>query len=109
MTYLCKKLFCLKHLSAVNKYFWKYKFRFLAGILFVAGSNYFAVLAPQVTSYVVNLVQQRLPNAKPATTHAFNDPLVEWFIHILDPVKGNFIRLVTICCVTILALALIRG
>lgn len=103
------KIFCLKHLKAVNKYFWKYKYRFLAGILFVAASNYFAVLAPQVTSYVVNLVQQRLPNAKPAATRTFNDPLVEWFIHVLDPLKGNFIKLVAICCVTILVLALIRG
>jgi ATP-binding cassette subfamily B multidrug efflux pump len=99
----------LKHLSAVNKYFWKYKFRFLAGIVFIAASNYFAVLAPQMTSYVVNLVQQRLPNATPATTHAINDPLVEWFIAVLDPLKGNFIKLVTICSVTILLLALARG
>jgi ATP-binding cassette subfamily B multidrug efflux pump len=99
----------LKNLAAVNKYFWKYKFRFLAGILFIAASNYFAVLAPQVTSYVVNLVQQRLPNAKPAATHAFNDPLVEWFIAALDPVRGNFVKLVTICSVTILLLALARG
>jgi ATP-binding cassette subfamily B multidrug efflux pump len=99
----------LKNLSALNKYFWKYKFRFLAGILFVAASNYFAVLAPQVTSYVVNLVQQRLPHAKPVATRAVNDPLVEWFIQVLDPVKSHFIKLVAICCVTILALALIRG
>lgn len=99
----------MKHLSAINKYFWKHKFRFLAGILFVAASNYFAVLAPQVTSYVVNMVQQLLPNAKPAITHALNDPLVEWFIALLEPLKNNFIKLVAICCVTILALALIRG
>jgi ATP-binding cassette subfamily B protein len=99
----------LKHLSAINKYLWKIKFSFLAGILFVAASNYFAVLAPQVTSYVVNMVQQRLPNAKPALTHALNDPLVEWFIAVLEPLKSDFIKLVAICCVTILALALIRG
>lgn len=55
------------------------------------------------------MVQQRLPNAKPVRTHTFNDPLVDWFIAILDPVKGNFIKLVTICSVTILVLALIRG
>lgn len=99
----------MKHLSAVNKYFWKYKFRFLAGILFVAASNYFAVLAPQVTSYVVNMVQERLPNAKPVITRAFNDPLVEWFIGVLDPIKGDFGKLITICSITILILALIRG
>lgn len=67
------------------------------------------MLAPQVTSYVVNMVQERLPNAKPVVTHAFNDPLVEWFIAVLDPLKGNFIKLVAICSITILALALIRG
>ncbi|GEO10877.1 ABC transporter [Segetibacter aerophilus] len=50
-----------------------------------------------------------MPNAKPATTHAINDPLVEWFIAVLDPIKGNFIKLVTICSVTILLLALARG
>ncbi len=99
----------MKHLSAVNKYFWKYRYRFLAGILFVAASNYFAVLAPQVTSYVVNIVQQRLPGAKPVTSHALNDPIVEWFIRVLEPLKGNFTKLVTICCITILVLALIRG
>ncbi|MCW3112696.1 MAG: transporter, transrane protein [Segetibacter sp.] len=99
----------MKHLSAVNKYFWKYKFRFLAGILFVAASNYFAVLAPQVASYVVNMVQERLPNARPVATRAFNDPLVEWFIAVLDPMKGDFVKLITICSITILVLALIRG
>ncbi len=55
------------------------------------------------------MVQQRLPHAKPIATHPFNDPLVEWFIAVLNPLKGNFIKLVTICCITILALALLRG
>ena len=66
-------------------------------------------LAPQVTSYVVNLVQQRLPNAKPVANPALNDPLVECLLRLLDPLKGNFIKLVAICSITILVLALIRG
>jgi len=99
----------LKHLSAINKYFWKYRVRFFIGIVFIAASNYFAVLAPQVTSYIVNEVQQRLPNAKNTAERRWNDPLVQWFIHILDPVKGNFIKLITICSIVILLLAIMRG
>src|SRR4051812_9848434 len=55
------------------------------------------------------MVQERLPNARPVISHPINDVLVEWFIRVLEPLKGNFIKLVTICCITILALALIRG
>lgn len=99
----------MKHLSAINKYFWKYKVRFIVGIVFVIASNYFAVLAPQVTSYVVNQVQQRLPNAKHTTERHWNDPLVQWFINVMEPLKGNFIKLIAICSITILLLAIIRG
>lgn len=99
----------MKHLSAINKYFWKYRVRFFIGIVFIAASNYFAVLAPQVTSYIINQVQQRLPNAKHTAERRWNDPLVQWFIHVLDPVKGNFIKLITICSIVILLLAIMRG
>lgn len=99
----------MKHLSAVNKYFWKYRVRFIVGILFIVASNYFAVLAPQVTSYVVNQVQERLPNAKHIPERPWNDPLVQWFINVLEPFKDNFIKLVAICSITILILAILRG
>ncbi|HLL44078.1 MAG TPA: ABC transporter transmembrane domain-containing protein, partial [Segetibacter sp.] len=99
----------MRHLSAINKYFWKYKVRFVVGILFVIASNYFAVLAPQVTSYVVNQVQQRLPNAKHAPERLWNDPLVQWFINAIEPMKGDFIKLVAVCSIIILLLAVIRG
>lgn len=72
-------------------------------------SNYFAVLAPQVTSYVVNQVQERLPNAKHVAERRWNDPLVQWFINVLQPYKSDFIKLVAICSITILVLAILRG
>jgi len=50
----------LKHLKAVNKYFWKYRWRFLLGLIFVILSNYFRILTPQVTGYVVNSVEREL-------------------------------------------------
>jgi ATP-binding cassette subfamily B protein len=38
----------MRHLKAVNKYFWRYRWRLGLGIVFILISNYFAVLAPQV-------------------------------------------------------------
>ena len=46
----------MKHLSSLNKYFWKYRWHFLLGIVFVVLTNYFRILAPQLTGYVVNTV-----------------------------------------------------
>jgi ATP-binding cassette subfamily B protein len=46
----------MTQLSTLNKYFWKYKWLFILGILFVILTNYFRILAPQITGYVVNTV-----------------------------------------------------
>jgi ATP-binding cassette subfamily B multidrug efflux pump len=50
----------LNHLKALNKYFWKYRWRFLLGIIFITLSNYFRILSPQVTGFVVNSVEKEL-------------------------------------------------
>ncbi|TDO25130.1 ABC transporter ATP-binding protein [Sediminibacterium goheungense] len=99
----------MKHLSAVNKYFWKYRYRFFLGIFFVLLSNYFAVLAPQITGYVVNAVQQQLPGAKTPTARPVNDGLVNTFIHWVNGANFSFTGLVAICSITILLLAVLRG
>lgn len=46
----------MTQLSTLNKYFWKYRRMFLLGIVFVILTNYFRILAPQITGYVVNTV-----------------------------------------------------
>lgn len=46
----------MKELAYLNKYFLKYKGRFLLGILFVAISNYFRVWQPQIIRYALDLV-----------------------------------------------------
>ncbi len=99
----------MKHLSALNKYFWKYRFRFFLGILFVVLSNYFAVLAPQITGFVVNQVQQHLPGAKPSSARNLDDGLVTVFIQWVSSSKFSFAWLVAICSMTILLLAILRG
>ena len=99
----------MKELAAVNKYLWKYKERFLLGTLFVVLSNFFAVIAPQITGYVVSQVQQNLPgavNLKHIQTHSY---LVNILIDWLDTQHFSFAKLVAICSVTILILAVLRG
>jgi ATP-binding cassette subfamily B multidrug efflux pump len=46
----------MKQLRTLNKYFWKYRWHFMLGIVFVVLTNYFRILAPQLTGYVVNTV-----------------------------------------------------
>ncbi len=56
----------MKHLSSLNKYFWKYRWHFVLGFIFVVLTNYFRILAPQLTGYVVNTVVESIkaPNEK---------------------------------------------
>ncbi|HMK04564.1 MAG TPA: ABC transporter transmembrane domain-containing protein, partial [Ferruginibacter sp.] len=50
----------MKHLSSLNKYFWKYRWHFMLGFIFVVLTNYFRILAPQMTGFVVNTVVQSI-------------------------------------------------
>jgi ATP-binding cassette subfamily B protein len=97
----------MKHLAAVNKYFWKYRYRFVIGILFVIISNYFGVIAPQITKYVVNKVQEHLQNVEHVTGKGHYDSAVYAFIHWID--QMDFSQLVLIASITILVCALLRG
>jgi len=96
----------LKHLSAINKYFWKYRYRFFAGIFFVATSNYFAVVAPEITNYVVDKVQQHLSVNHPAPSKKY-DSFVTALLGQVE--KLSFADLVIVCSIIILVVALIRG
>ncbi len=118
----------MKYLRAVNKYFWKYKWRLLLGLLFVILSNYFRILAPQVTGYVVNTVERELSaqvhaksskpvsaemqiqNAKTRKSDTANyDILVKKFIRTLNSTKQSFGNKVVISGITLLVLAIIGG
>lgn len=43
-------------LSSVNKYFFKYKWRILLGLVFVCAANYFQILQPQLIRDALNMV-----------------------------------------------------
>lgn len=99
----------MKHLKALNKYFWKYRVRFGIGIIFIILSNYFSVLAPQVTGFIVDFVQKQLPGYKPKNGRASYDILVQKFIHWVEGMGYSVGSIVAISGITILVLALIRG
>ena len=118
----------MKYLRAVNKYFWKYKWRLLLGLLFVILSNYFRILAPQVTGYVVNTVEKELSvqvqakSSKPVSPEmqmqyaktrksdtANYDILVKKFIRTLNSTRQSFGNKVVISGITLLVLAIIGG
>lgn len=50
----------MRELRALNKYFYKYRWRFGLGILFVALSNYFRVLLPQTVREAIDMVVSQL-------------------------------------------------
>jgi ATP-binding cassette subfamily B multidrug efflux pump len=99
----------MKHLKALNKFFWKYRVRFFAGICFIIISNYFAILAPQITAYVVDRVQQLLPGGHIKHIAKQTDPLVNIFIAWLETLNYSFSGIVALAGITILLLAIIRG
>ncbi len=99
----------MKQLASLNHFFWKYRKRFFIGVFFVVASNYFAVLAPQITGYVINLVQQKLPGAKASPKYDAHDSLVNEFISLINSFEFSFGWLVAICSLTILFIAIVRG
>jgi ATP-binding cassette subfamily B protein len=98
----------VKELAALNVFFWKYRFRFFTGILLVIATNYLAVLAPQITGYVVSLVQAKLPGGKPVAPIQ-DDLIVSYIADISTHQQFSFSALITFCSITILALAFIRS
>ena len=78
--------------------------------MFTILSNYFRILTPQVTGYVVNSVESELVTVqKPTKDTANYDVLVKRFIRKMDAQGYTFSQKVVICGITLLVLALISG
>jgi ATP-binding cassette subfamily B multidrug efflux pump len=101
----------LKHLKSLNKYFWKYRIRLGIGIVFVFLSNYFNVLSPQVTGFIIDHVQQslNLPGYKTPAKQPNYDMLVNKFTGWVQGQDFTIGKIVALCGITILLLALLRG
>jgi ATP-binding cassette subfamily B protein len=92
-------------------YFWRYRLRLIGGLIFVSLSNYFNVLFPQVTGFVVDYVQRtlQLPGYQPAERPARYDALVQRLVEWMSGRNWSLAEVVTACGLTILLLALLRG
>lgn len=80
--------------------------RLFAGILFVIASNYFAVLAPEITGYIIGKVQQYISNQPAKQTENYSASvtvLINWLQHF------DFSKIVLISSISILLLAFFRG
>ena len=105
------RLFSMKELSALLPYAWKYRFYLLGGLFFVFLSNYFNVLTPQLTSFVIDQVQ-RVLNLPGYDTSSLT-PSYNWLINGVTSLimhwTTSLTSLVALCGVTLLVLALLRG
>ncbi|MEY2648124.1 MAG: hypothetical protein RL282_837 [Bacteroidota bacterium] len=99
----------MSHLKSLNKYFWKYRWRFLLGILFIIVSNYFGILAPQMTGFVVDEVQHHLTGDNHLQPTIIIDPLVKFSINFFRSMDFDFSGLIMACGVLLLLFALLRG
>ncbi|MCE2758884.1 MAG: ABC transporter ATP-binding protein [Bacteroidota bacterium] len=99
----------MKHLQHLNKYFWKYRWRFFLGILFVMTSNYFGILAPQLTGFVVDQVQHAVNPSTANESKIFFDPLVLLAIEWMNAQQFAFGTLILFAGLLLLTFALLRG
>ena len=100
----------MTQLSTLNKYFWKYKWHFFLGILFVILTNYFRILTPQLTKYIINSVIGEINPSELAsvTAHVSNaDFLVGTVINIFS--QYSFKDKVLFMGLVLIILALISG
>jgi ATP-binding cassette subfamily B protein len=96
----------MKHLSSLNKYFWKYKWLFGLGILFVVLTNYFRILAPQLTGYIVNSVVHTISDKTTSLNISSYDYSVKTLIAYFNQSTTNKVLLTG---VALLLLAIISG
>ena len=99
----------MKQLSHLNKYFWTYRWRLILGILFIFISNYFAVLAPQVTGYIIDKVQAYLTGVPQEKIIQKNDWFVTVAIKWIETLQFSFTGIVALFGIVLLVFAILRG
>jgi ATP-binding cassette subfamily B multidrug efflux pump len=88
----------MKHLRYLNKYFWKYKFRFALGIMFVIIANVFSLFPPKILGLAIDVITDN----------------IQWFrlfqgFEMREKYFFLFNSMLLIFSVIIIVMALIRG
>jgi len=102
----------MRELKALKPHFLRYKGLLLSGLAFVLLSNYFGILAPQVTGYIVDRViqyEQTLVQSGDVAQKNYYDPLVASLIQFIEDANPQFSTLVFFCGLMLLGSALLRG
>lgn len=72
----------MRSLAQLNKYFWKYRIRFFLGIVFVAASNFYAILPPKIVRLTFDLLREISFIAPHFQDTPFEDKAMETFLGI---------------------------
>lgn len=88
----------MKNLASLNKYLLKYKWRLLAGMLFITISNILAVIPPVIVRNIIDQVQENI-----GTYRLLDDTIIS------KEVQGYIFQLVLWHGLLLLGLALLRG
>lgn len=101
----------MKHLSSLNKYFWKYRWHFLLGFVFVVLTNYFRILSPQLTGYVVNTVVESIKSpAQKATDLKKGEKNYDITVRqVINQFENNPSRKILYAGITLFVIAIISG
>lgn len=107
---ILSKFALMTQLSTLNKYFWKYKWHFFLGILFVILTNYFRILTPQLTKYIINSVVGEI-NPGQAASLTGNSPNADFLVGtVIDAFSQySFKDKVLFLGLVLIMLALISG
>src|SRR5688572_6194303 len=86
----------MKSLAHLNKYFWKYKWRFILGVVFVVSQNFFAVYPAQFVRKSLDTVVEALKDYRAELTGS-------------DKLVAELTHQIFVFFLIIIAVALLRG
>ena len=106
MAIFVKKMSPLKR---IYPYFWKYKLHFISGIFCIILSNFFGILFPKLTSFIIGIVENADINNLHKDFSFQGNWLFQWVLFLVDYFKKVGFGLVTICCILILVFTILKG
>lgn len=85
----------MKHLRHLNKYFIKYKWLLLMGIIFIMATNYFKVLMPQTFDQITDLVESHVKGGEGSGDSAFGKGMYLFGLFLLYALVNTFFLFLT--------------
>ena len=77
----------MKELKYLNKYFLKYRYRIILGILITIGSKVFALFTPQLIGKSITLISNQLTD--PTTIGDFKQEIAIYILYIFGAARND--------------------